>query len=158
MLLCSWVFSLPPPTLTAPLTPPNPSPPRALVVRQGWGPGGQPFVNNLVAVCRTPGSVHFQDNRRLTTLFLLQIGSGSLGECGLPSLTREERKQVCSGASSRMILGVLCAFQSGRGTPCPQSRFCHIQIPTSCCGFCPPSWGLCWLRAQWLLEPELVFP
>lgn len=68
----SGCFLLPPPTSLLP-------PPRALRSEAGLGGGGgegQPFVNNLVAAYRTPGSVHFQDN----PLLLLQIGSVRLSQ------------------------------------------------------------------------------
>lgn len=68
----SGCFLLPPPTS---LLPPPHAPPCEAGVGGGGG-GGQPFVSNLVAACRTPGSVHFQDN----PLLLLQIASVRLSQ------------------------------------------------------------------------------
>ena len=61
--------------LPPPYCPPPHAPPCEAGVGGGGG-GGQPFVSNLVAACRTPGSVHFQDN----PLLLLQIASVRLSQ------------------------------------------------------------------------------
>lgn len=73
MSLCLWVFSFAASHL---LTAPPPHAPPCEAGVGGGGGGGQPFVSNLVAACRTPGSVHFQDN----PLLLLQIASVRLSQ------------------------------------------------------------------------------